>query len=185
MKIKIFFFTQLRENGKNYDFAYYEGLEKRFCLIQVKKGYTSNKVDKNTVLIDFKNIKANLNVTFNIFVKKVYLCYIGLLNDSLISNIKNNIKNTNAESLLNLYNFCSKNKIKIIFFHILKKNFYEFDKIKNIFHKCQMDFFNNNENVCFSPTFKINDYLNLIDLDEEKKLLKELLTKKTIEINKN
>ena len=182
---KNIFFFQTIENGKHYDFAYYEGTEKRFCLIQVKKGYTSNKVDKNTVLTDFNNIKKNLNVTFNIFVKNVYLCYIGLLNDALIRNIKNNIKDTNTESLLSLFNFCSNNKIKIIFFHILKKNFYEFDKIKNMFYECRMDFFNNNESVCFYPTFQRKDYLDLIDLDEEKKLLKELLDKKTIEINKN
>ena len=182
---KNIFFTQSVENGKHYDFAYYEGLTKRFCLIQVKKGYTSNKVDKNTVIIDFNNIKINLNVTFNIFVEQVYLCYIGLLNDSLIKNIKNNIKDTNTESLLSLYNFCYNNKIKIIFFHIIKKTFYEFDVIKKQFNKCELNFFINNEKVCFHPEFKRSDYFDLIDLDEEKALLEELLTKKTIKINNN
>ena len=182
---KNIFFTQSIENGKNYDFAYYDGSTQRFCLIQVKKGYTPNRVDKNTVLIDFNNIKISLNVTFNIFVKQVYLCFIGLLNDVLIKNIKNIIKDKNTESLLNLYNFCTSNKIKIIFFHPIKKNFYEFDKKKKEFNKCELDFFDNNESVCFYPTFKRNDYLDLIELDEEKDFLNELLINKKTEINKN
>ena len=182
---KNIFFTQSIENGKNYDFAYYDGSTQRFCLIQVKKGYTSNRVDKNAVLIDFNNIKISLNVTFNIFVKQVYLCYIGLLNDVLIKNIKSIIKDKNTESLLSLYNFCTSNKIKIIFFHPIKKNFYEFDKKKKEFNKCELDFFDNNESVCFYPTFKRNDYLDLIELDEEKYFLNELLTNKKTEINKN
>ena len=177
------FFIQSRENAKHYDFAYYEGSTKRFCLIQVKKGYTSNKVDKNTVLVDYNNIKTNLNITFNIFAEQVYLCYIGLLNNSLIENIKNNKRDNNVLSLLSLYNFCSNNKIKIIFFHIITKNFYVFDKKKKEFQKCNLDFFDNNECVSFYPTFKRNDYVDLIELDEEKNYIEQLITQGIIEIN--
>ena len=185
---KVIFFTQAQENAAHYDFSVFDGknpINKKFCLVQVKKGYTNNKVNQNTVLGDYYAIKNNLSKNFNIKPDKVYLCYIGLINDTIMKKIKNNEKrDKNTKSCLKLYNFCNSNKIKILFFHPIKNYFYKYNELSKDFIQCPLDFFKDNMIISLKFKFDIKDYLKYTIEINENNLVSELEEKRNITINK-
>ena len=192
-------FIQTIENGPHYDFAYYDGTndeDKKLCFIQVKKGYTNNKVYPYMLISDYNIIQKNLKKNFNIEPNSIYLCYIGLINDSLIKILKGekiNIKSINKnnkylKSFVELYNFCNNNKIKIIFYHPLKKSFYKINSLgeqkqnSERFENCNLDYFIDNNIVSFKAKFQRHAHMELIELNEDN-LVEKLRKNGEITIN--
>ena len=161
---KNIFITQRNQNGENFDIAYIKGKNMntpKLSYIQVKKSYSSNRVDKEKMKSIFEKKKDNFLNLLGFIPKELYLIYISLINSKIKNAIldhdkykKNKFRkvsdlggNTNSivYSINQLNNFCFENGIYLYYYEPKTHKFFikENDDFKEVI---QLDLFKENKN---------------------------------------
>ena len=157
--------TQKNDQGKDYDMAIYNPLEKSLLLIQVKYQIEHNLIKpKNHYIDTCEEILANLASEFEDFkIESAYLLYI--------SSAEYNIKRKKTVS-----NILKKNKLTCLFYSV-ENDIFTFDFEKKV------------ENLEYADSYMLSPRMNIfepqkINLDNERKTKEILEEKKEILLGK-
>ena len=176
---KNIFITQKNENGPYYDLAYLYGkntIESKIVYIQVKKGYTNNKINNVQMKANFEEKLKNIEQLFKSNPKEAYLVYITLINDKIKNTIIEHNKfkrdknkrvtdlgkdsNSLVYSINELNNFCSLYKIPLYYYEPNTHLFYI--KNEDNFVNSDLNLFTTNNQIKydFSLSFILKDLNN-------------------------
>ena len=151
---KNIFITQKNENGPNFDIAYLIGKnvqQTKLVYIQVKKSYSTNRVDIKKMREIFDKKKENISNILGFIPKDTNLIYISLINEKLknaiiqhsnykraankkVSELGKNITSL-VYSINQLNNFCVEFGIPLFYYN----------PTDNLFYKKELDKFINTE----------------------------------------
>ena len=185
-KNKNIFITQQNQNAPYFDIAYIKGKNidaPILTFIQVKKGMTSNKIDKSQMYERFEERKNYFFKLFNFIPQKedINLIYISLYNKEIqqvinehdsykkdkyqkVGNLDNKILKK-YYSFSQLYSFCNKNDIQIYYYDI--ENHVFLVKENNSFITSDLNLSNKNQLKYLDYIFNTSYLTNQLKLNKE------------------
>ena len=175
---KNIFITQKNSNGQNFDIAYIKGKNEKFpkiTYIQVKKCYSSNRIDKEKMKNIFEKKKENFKKLLNFIPSEANLIYITLINNKIKNAINihddykkdklRKVSNLNYEvnsivySFNQLRNFCFEYGIQLYYYEPKTHLFYINED--NNFVNVKLDLlrvYDNKFNLIFNHNHIINEF---------------------------
>ena len=185
-KNKNIFITQLNQNAQSFDIAYVQGKNTdsiKLCYIQVKKGYSKNRISFDDAKNIYEAKKNNFQSLFKFEPNEVNLVYITLINDKIKEALINHANykidrnkkvsdlgrklNSLVYSVNQLNKFCLDHNIRLYYYwpKKVKEKSSFYIKSDDSFKDADLDLFKKNNTFRYS--INIDSMYNLFKKNED------------------